>query len=114
MKAVVYKRILAYLIDIMVVSILASFLTFFIPVSEKYQKAYLPFKIDDIIEFYYNTSDVFANLIIIHQIYIVNIQLKFRYLAQKYAYTSYETTYLFMHFGQKLLNIWRNEKIPWF
>lgn len=38
MKAVSYKRILAYIIDIFLVTIVASLLTMFIPVSKEYQE----------------------------------------------------------------------------
>lgn len=37
MKPVSYKRIFAYLIDIFLITIVASLLTYFIPVSEEYQ-----------------------------------------------------------------------------
>lgn len=39
MKPVSYKRILAYLIDILIVSFIGSLITYFIPVSDKYEKS---------------------------------------------------------------------------
>ena len=54
MKAVSYKRILAYLIDIFIVTVISSLLTMFIPVTEEYQKANDEFQ--DVMEKFVNNE----------------------------------------------------------
>ena len=52
MKPVSYKRILAYLIDILIVTCIATILTMFIPVSEEYTNQMN--ELNAVLEDYYN------------------------------------------------------------